>query len=138
KLLLGLLALATGRSREAADHSSTVGGSVPAAVAARAGLARLPAASGDLAAAERQVAEGLTLSRGKGVRRWAAGEPPRAAHRRRRRRRRGGAGRGRPGAGRSRQSVGGGGAAGGPGAGGRSQGGTGRGRRGARRSRPGV
>lgn len=72
KLVLGLLALATGRSREAADHLSTVGGSVPVAVAARAGLARLAAASGDLAAAERQVTEGLTLIRGKGVWCWAA------------------------------------------------------------------
>src|SRR5690606_31618803 len=70
--VLGLLALATGRSREAADHLSTVGGSVPVAVAARAGLARLAAASGDLAAAERQVTEGLTLIRGKGVWCWAA------------------------------------------------------------------
>ena len=72
RLVLGLLALATGELREAARHLAESTGSVPVAAAADGGLARLAAATGDPDTAELRVRRGLELVRGKGVWGWAA------------------------------------------------------------------
>lgn len=72
RLVLGLLALAAGDLRDSRSHLAAATGSVPVAVAASAGLARLAAASGDLATAGAQVTDGLALVRGKGVWSWSA------------------------------------------------------------------
>lgn len=72
RLVLGLLALATGQLREAETHLAAATGSVPVAVAADSGLARLAAATGDPVTAGQRVECGLGLVRGKGVWCWSA------------------------------------------------------------------
>jgi DNA-binding CsgD family transcriptional regulator len=72
RLVRGLLTLSTGELREAETHLSEAGGSVPVAVAAAAGLARLAAAAGDTDTAGHWVRHGLDLVCGKGVWCWAA------------------------------------------------------------------
>ena len=72
RLVLGLLALATGDLRDAERQLADATASVPVAAAAAGGLARIAAASGDAAAAERWVRHGVSLVRGKGVWCWAA------------------------------------------------------------------
>jgi DNA-binding CsgD family transcriptional regulator len=72
RLVLGLLALATGELRDAAAHLAGATGTVPVAVAADAGLARVAAATGDPETAQQRVRHGLELVRGKGVWCWAA------------------------------------------------------------------
>jgi DNA-binding CsgD family transcriptional regulator len=79
RLVLGLLALATGELREAQAHLRQASGSVPVAVAGAAGLARLAAASGDVAGQTHWIRRGLDLVRGKGVWCWAAELVPVAA-----------------------------------------------------------
>lgn len=71
-LVLGLLALAAGDLRDSQTHLAAATGSVPVAVAATAGLARLAAAGGDLATAGALVTDGLALVRSKGVWCWSA------------------------------------------------------------------
>jgi DNA-binding CsgD family transcriptional regulator len=71
-LVLGLLALATGALREAERHLREATGSVPVAVAADQGLARLATARHQPAIAQRRVRHGLELVQGKGVACWAA------------------------------------------------------------------
>lgn len=72
RLVLGLLALATGQLRDAERHLAESTGSVPVAVAAGGGLARLAAATGDPVTAEQRVRRGLALVREKGVWCWSA------------------------------------------------------------------
>jgi DNA-binding CsgD family transcriptional regulator len=72
RLVLGLLALAAGEVREAEAHLAESTGSVPVAAAADGALARLAAATGDPATAERRVRHGLALVQDKGVWCWAA------------------------------------------------------------------
>ena len=72
RLVLGLLALATGELRDAAAHLAEATGSVPIAAAASGGLARLAAATGDPHTAGQQVRRGLELVRSKGVWCWSA------------------------------------------------------------------
>jgi ATP/maltotriose-dependent transcriptional regulator MalT len=72
RLVLGLLALATGQLRDAEAHLAESTGSVPVAVAGDSGLARLAAANGDPVTAEQRVRRGLAMVRGKGVWCWSA------------------------------------------------------------------
>lgn len=72
RLVLGLLAVATGKLRDAETHLAGAEGSVPAAAAAAGGLARVAAASGDTHTATRHLRHGLDLVRAKGVWCWAA------------------------------------------------------------------
>lgn len=72
RLVRGLLALAGGRLREAAEQIPIDIGSVPVAVTARAARARLAIAGDDLTEGQRWVWEALALVRGKGVWCWAA------------------------------------------------------------------
>lgn len=72
RLVLGLLALASGDLREAETRLAGSTGSVPVAAAAEAGLARLATAVGDPVNAEQRVWCGLALVRDKGVWCWSA------------------------------------------------------------------
>jgi DNA-binding CsgD family transcriptional regulator len=72
RLVLGLLALATGELRDAETHLAESTGSVPVAAAAAGGLARLAAATGDPGVAQQRVRHGLELVRSKGVWCWSA------------------------------------------------------------------
>lgn len=78
ELVLGLLLLARGETLEAQTHLASArevgltGGSVPVAVAAAGGLARMLLARGDAHAAAEQAGTTLDLVRGKGIWVWAA------------------------------------------------------------------
>jgi DNA-binding CsgD family transcriptional regulator len=72
RLVLGLLALATGELREAEAHLAEATGSVPVAATADGALARLAAATAEVAAAEQRIWHGVALIRDKGVWCWSA------------------------------------------------------------------
>jgi DNA-binding CsgD family transcriptional regulator/tetratricopeptide (TPR) repeat protein len=78
RLVLGLLALAAGDLHQARQQLTGATASVPVAVAAAGGLARIAAASGRVSTAEDLVQEGIELVRSKGVWCWAAELAPTA------------------------------------------------------------
>jgi DNA-binding NarL/FixJ family response regulator len=72
RLVLGLLALAGGELAEAERQLTGASSSVPVAVAAADGLARIAAAAGRGAAAQQRVRQAVSLVRAKGIWCWAA------------------------------------------------------------------
>lgn len=78
RLVLGMLALAEGRLREAGEHLTRCSqydhdtDSVPVAVAGHGGLARLAAANGDLGSAQALAQRSMALVRDHGLWCWAA------------------------------------------------------------------
>lgn len=78
RLVLGLLALATGDLHQAERQLTGANASLPVAVAAAGGLARIAAASGRVSAAEDLVKHAIEQVRDKGVWSWAAELAPTA------------------------------------------------------------